>query len=161
MEKELDTKELLLKGKKRALRLLERKDYSRKELKERLLKDGYSLELVEQIIDYVDSFHYLDDTRVAGSFIRGRKEYKSKRELEYLLKQKGISEDEIDLALEENYKNEDGISQEEIAIRRNLNKYHVDEAALEEMSYEEKQKVAAKLYRKGFEQDKIRKLLHL
>lgn len=161
MDKIIDEKELLLNGKKRALRLLERKDYSRKELKARLLKDGYSAELTEQIIDYVDSFHYLDDTRVAGSFIRGRKEYKSKRELEYLLKQKGISEEEIDLALEENYKNEDGISQEEVAICRNLSKYHVDEAALEEMSYEEKQKVAAKLYRKGFEQEKIRKLLRM
>ena len=161
MEKELDTKELLLKGKKRALRLLERKDYSRKELKERLLKDGYSVELVEQIIDYVDSFHYLDDTRVAGSYIRGRKEYKSKRELEYLLKQKGISEEEIAQALEDNYINEDGISQEEAAIRRNLAKYRVTEETLEEMSYEEKQKIAAKLYRKGFEQDKIRKLLQM
>ena len=158
---EAEKKELLLKGKKRALRLLERKDYSRKELKERLIKDGYSTELVEQIIDYVDSFHYLDDVRMAGSFIRSRKEYKSKRELEYLLKQKGISEEEISQALEENYRNEDGISQEEIAIRRQLNKYHVDEAALEEMSYDEKQKVAAKLYRKGFTQESIRKLLQM
>ncbi|MBP3568544.1 MAG: RecX family transcriptional regulator [Lachnospiraceae bacterium] len=161
MNERMDEKELLLKGKKRALRLLERKDYSRKELIERLLKDGYMTEQVEQIIDYVDSFHYLDDIRVAGSFIRGRKEYKSKRELEYLLKQKGISEEEIELAMEENYKNEDGIAQEELAIQRNLNKYHINEAMLEEMTYEEKQKIAARLYRKGFGQDKIRKMLLL
>lgn len=161
MEKELDEKELLLKGKKRALRLLERKDYSRKELMTRLLKDGYEQELIEKIIDYVDSFHYLDDTRVAGSFIRGRKEYKSKRELEFLLKQKGIREENIVLAFEENYKNEDGIAQEEVAIQKYLQKYHVTAEALEEMSYEEKQKVAAKLYRKGFETDKIKKLLQM
>ncbi len=36
----LDEKELLIKGKKRALRLLERKDYSRKELSDKLKKDG-------------------------------------------------------------------------------------------------------------------------
>lgn len=161
MEKELEKKELLVKGKKRALSLLERKDYSRKELTDRLLKDGYEPELVEQIITYVDNFHYLDDSRVAGNFIRSRKEYKSKRELEFLLKQKGISEEEIDVALEENYKNEDGVAQEEVAIRRNLRKYSVDEDALQEMSYEEKQKIAAKLYRKGFDSDKIRKLLQM
>ncbi|MBQ8039135.1 MAG: regulatory protein RecX [Lachnospiraceae bacterium] len=161
MGEEAEKKELLLKGKKRALRLLERKDYSRKELTERLRKDGYEEELTAQIISYVDSFHYLDDLRVAESFIRGRKEYKSKRELEFLLKQKGISDDEIDTALEENYKNEDGISQEEVAIGRYLRKYHVTEEQLEQMSYEEKQKIAAKLYRKGFEQDKIRKLLQM
>lgn len=161
MEKELDKKELLLKGKKRALRLLERKDYSRKELKERLRKDGYEESMVDEIIAYVDSFHYLDDARVAGSYIRGRKEIKSKRELEYMLKQKGISETDIELALEENYKNEDGIPQEEVAILRHLRKLHLEEEQLEKITYEEKQKIAAKLYRKGFEQDKIRKILGL
>ncbi len=161
MEQELDEKELLLKGKKRALRLLERKDYSRKELTDKLFKDGYDDGMVEQIIAYVDSYHYLDDSRIAGSFIRGKKEYKSRRELEYLLKQKGISEEEIYSALEENYKNEDGISQEEVAIARFLRKYQVDKEVLETMSYEEKQKLAAKLYRKGFESDKIRKLLQM
>lgn len=161
MEKELDEKELLIKGKKRALRLLERKDYSRKELTDRLRKDGYDETMVEQIISYVDSFHYLDDSRVAGSYIRGRKELKSKRELEYLLKQKGISETDIELALEENYKNEDGISQEEVAISRYLRKCHLNEEQLEEMTYEEKQKIAAKLYRKGFDLEKIRKMLHM
>ena len=115
--------------------------------------------MIEQIIQYVDSFHYLDDVRVAGSFIRGRKEYKSRRELEYLLKQKGISEEDIELALEENYRNEDGISQEEAAIRKQLQKYHVDENGLAELSFEEKQKIAAKLYRKGFASDKIKKIV--
>lgn len=161
MEKELDEKELLLKGKKRALRLLERKDYSRKELKDKLCKDGYEENIIEQIIAYVDSFHYLDDSRVAGSFIRGRKEYKSKREIEFLLKQKGISEEEIENAIEENYKNEDGIAQEEIAIKKYLHKYHITEEILPEMDYEEKQKIAAKLYRKGFDSDKIRKMLQM
>ena len=161
MEKELDEKELLLKGKKRALRLLERKDYSRKELWNRLLKDGYEECLIEQIISYVDSYHYLDDTRVAGNYIRGKKGYKSKRELEFLLKQKGISEDDILIAMEENYKNEEGISQEEVAIERFLQKNHASKDELEEMPYEEKQKVAAKLYRKGFDSEKIRKMLQM
>lgn len=159
MDEVMEVKERLLKGKKRALRLLERKDYSRQELINRLQKDGYETELIEQIIQYVDSFHYLDDVRVAGSFIRGRKEYKSRRELEYLLKQKGISEEDIELALEENYRNEDGISQEEAAIRKQLQKYHVDENGLAELSFEEKQKIAAKLYRKGFASDKIKKIV--
>jgi len=79
MDKKPDEKELLIKGKKRALRLLERKDYSRKELWNRLQKDGYDERLTEQIISYVDSYHYLDDTRVAGSYIRSKKGYKSKR----------------------------------------------------------------------------------
>ena len=161
MEQQAEEKELLIKGKKRALRLLERKDYSRKELAERLLKDGYEQHMVEQIILYVDSYHYLDDVRVAGNFIRRRKENKSKKELEYLLKQKGIGEDDISGAMELYYKNEDGVAQEEIAISKQLRKYKIEEGQLEEMSYEEKQNIAAKLYRKGFDSAKIRKLLQM
>ena len=160
-EKLPDKKEQLLQGKKRALRLLERKDYTRKELLDKLRKDGYSEELVDKIIEYIDSYHYLDDTRVAGNYIRGRMEHKSKKEIEYMLKQKGISEEEIDLAMSENYKNEDGIPQEEIAIRRFLQKLHIDDEAIFELSYEEKQKIAAKLYRKGFALEKIRKSLQM
>ena len=160
MEFESDEKELLLKGKKRALRLLERKDYSRKELIDKLVKDGYEQTMIEQIISYVDSYHYLDDSRVAGSFIRGKKEYKSKREIEMLLKQKGISDEEILMAMEEHYTNEDGMNQEELAITRILRKYRVEDS-LPEMTYEEKQKIAAKLYRKGFASDTIRKLLQM
>ncbi len=149
----IDEKELLLKGKKRALRLLERKDYSRKELSDRLKKDGYESEMIDKIIEYVDSYHYLDDSRVAESYVRSRSGYKSKREIEYLLKQKGISDEEIDIALEENYENEEEV------IRKQIHKYHVTEDSLKEMSYEEKQKIAAKLYRKGFEPDKIKRQL--
>ncbi len=157
----LSEEERLLYGKKRAMRLLERKDYSRKELTERLLKDGYKEELVESILEYLDGYHYLDDVRVAGSYIRSVKEYKSKKELEYKLKQKGIREEDIAEAIEENYKNEDGTSQEEIAIKRQLLKYHITEEVLDDFSYEEKQKIAAKLYRKGFGTDKIRKELQM
>ncbi len=161
MEQQSEKKELLLKGKKRALRLLERKDYSRKELSERLKKDGYEPEIIDKILEYADSFHYLDDTRVAESYIRSHKGFKSRHELEYLLKQKGISEEEIDLALEENYISEEGTSQEEEVIKKQLVKYHLTEEILQEMSYEEKQKYAARLFRKGFEPDKIKKQLRM
>jgi len=63
--------------------------------------------------------------------------------------------------MNENYKNEDGIPQEEVAIKKFLQKNHVDEESVFDLSYEEKQKIAAKLYRKGFDSEKIRKILHL
>lgn len=160
MEQE-ETKELLLKGKKRALRLLERKDYSRKELTDRLVRDGYSQEMVVQIMEYLDSFHYLSDVRVAENYIRCHMETTSRRKLEYMLYQKGISEEDINLAMEENYKNDDDIPQEEVVIRNQIKKYRISEEQLQELSYEEKNKIAAKLYRKGFGQEKIRKVLYM
>lgn len=155
MEGKTPEKELLIKGKKRALRLLERKDYTRKELENRLLKDGYEPEMVEQIIAYVDSYQYLNETRVAENFVRSRMHHKSKRELQYLLKQKGIGEEDISYAMEENY------TDEEEVIKTYLRKFHAEEETLSKMTYEEKQKIAVKLYRKGFEHEKIRKVLHI
>ena len=156
-----EEKELLLKGKKRALRLLERKDYSRRELTERLKRDGYSEEIVTQIIEYVDSFHYLSDVRVAANYVRCHMANTSRRKMEFMLKQKGISEEDITLAMEENLQDPDGISQEEKAIRNQIKKYALEEEQLQEMSYAEKTKIAAKLYRRGFEQEIIRKVLQM
>ena len=156
-----EEEELLKRGKKRAMHLLEKRDYSRKELRDKLIKGEYPEEIIEEIFSYLDAFHYLDDLRVAGTFIRNRKEQKSKRELEYLLKQKGISEEDICTAMAENYVTESGESQEALAIQKCLQKYHVTEEQIETLSYEEKQKLAAKLYRKGFAGDKIRNILQM
>lgn len=156
--------EMLTVGKRYAMHLLAKKDYARGELIEKLKKEGYDGTVQEKIIAYLDSFHYLDDIRYAGMLIRGRKEHKSRREIEYLLKQKGISEDDIQTAMETNYQaeyeSEEKNSPEEAAMKRQLCKYHVTEENLKDLDFTEKQKIAAKLYRKGFSQDNIRRILN-
>ena len=147
MEKELDTKELLLKGKKRALRLLERKDYSRKELKERLLKDGYSVELVEQIIDYVDSFHYLDDVRYAENYTRYSQEKLSRTQIKQKLMTKGVSQETIQLALEHEYS-----ADESEHIRRLLDKRGYEYAGHDEGEF---RRTYQYLLRRGFRSSDI------
>ena len=89
-----------IKKQKRALDLLQRRDYAKKELIERLEKDGYEKDMIDEIIVYIEGFHYLDDVRVAGSYIRSKKGQKSKREIEYRLKQRGISSEAIAIAME-------------------------------------------------------------
>lgn len=165
--------ERLLQGKKRAMRLLERRDYSRKELTEKLESDGYEEDLLSEIIAYLDSYHYLDDVRYAGSLIRSRKTVKSRRELLYYLRTKGLSEEAIEAAMESDYhmkeealysiceQVEPDLSPETVAIQRQLQKYHVTEEELLTMEYAAKQKIAAKLYRKGYSEENIRKELHM
>ena len=180
---ELSDEERLLRGKKYAMHLLERRDYSRKELTEKLRKSGYENEVLAGILAYLDSYHYLDDVRYAGMLIRSRKTVKSRKELLFYLKTKGISDEDIEVAMEANYhmreeysslclekadSNIDGLSEEEwsrspemAAIQKQLRKYHITEETLCELEYEEKQKIAAKLYRRGYAKDSIRKTLHL
>lgn len=177
-KQELPREERLLQGKKRAMHLLEHRDYSRKGLTEKLVRDGYEEDLISEIIAYLDSYHYLDDVRYAESLIRSRKTTKSRRELMYYLKTKGISEEAIEMAMESNYHMKEEIvcqpygeaelsdaepelSPETTAIRRQLQKYCATEEELLTMDYAAKQKIAAKLYRKGYSEENIRRELHL
>lgn len=177
-KQDIPKEECLLQGKKRAMRLLEGRDYSRRELTEKLMRDGYGEDLISEIIAYLDAYHYLDDVRYAESLIRSRKTVKSRRELLYYLKAKGISEETAEAAMESNYHmreealyplreesgetDEEGdLSPETVAIRRQLQKYHVAKEELFAMDYAAKQKIAAKLYRKGYAEENIRKELYL
>ncbi len=177
-KQDLSREERLLQGKKRAMHFLERRDYSRKGLIEKLARDGYEESLISEIIDYLDSYHYLDDVRFAESLIRSRKTTKSRRELLYYLKTKGISEEAIEAAMESNYHMkeealyqpygeseisdaESELSPEITAIRRQLQKYYSTKEELLAMDYVTKQKIAAKLYRKGYSEENIRKELYL
>ena len=72
--------------------LLASKDYTIKEIEQKLKKASYPESVIEQIISYGVEKHYLDDWRYASDYIRFHKEGKSIRQLKYKLKEKGISE---------------------------------------------------------------------
>lgn len=177
-EQEVPREERLLQGKKRAMRLLEHRDYSKRELTEKLVRDGYEEDLISEIIAYLNSYHYLDDVRYAENLIRSRKTSKSRRELLHYLKTKGISEEAVEMAMESNYHMKDeasylfseesdeteeerNLSPEIVAIRKQLQKYQATKEELLAMEYATRQKIAAKLYRKGYSEENIRRELHL
>lgn len=168
-QEEMQQKQLSL-GKRRAMNLLSRRDYSRKELTDKLKKDMYGEKLIEEILQYLDSYHYLDDIRYAGVIIRGRMQSKSRREIVCYLKTKGISEEDIEEAMSIHYhiecdeqeqrtKEASLDSPEQYALKNQLRKYRVTKEILSEMSYADKQKLAARFYRKGYSQDIFRKEL--
>ena len=57
-------------AKKRALHLLEKMDRTEKNLKDKLLQNGYPNKLAEEAVAYVKSYHYVDDLRYAKNYIR-------------------------------------------------------------------------------------------
>ena len=81
---------MLPRAKFRALNLLKVRDRSRQELAQRLKMDGYPESVIKDTMAYVDSYHYLDDARFARNYVDYRGSRKSRRELEYELKMKGI-----------------------------------------------------------------------
>ena len=79
-------------SRKAALKLLEYKGRTEKELREKLAEKGFGEELIEDAVAYAASFGYLDDRRYAQSYILNRQGSKSRRKLQNELRQKGIGE---------------------------------------------------------------------
>ncbi|MCR4693730.1 MAG: recombination regulator RecX [Pseudobutyrivibrio sp.] len=142
---------LIPRCKKRGLYLLQKQDRSRKNLTDKLLEGGYPIDVVDEAIAYIDSFGYIDDERMARSYIRFYQDSRSKMRIRQDLKKKGISDDVINIALEDEYAND-----EMELINALLTKKHYDK---EEASYEDKGKMYRFLASRGFSSDAIKKAL--
>ena len=73
--------ELLKEAKLKALQLLTGMDRTENQLREKLKQKEYPTEIVEQAIEYVKSFGYINDERYAQRYIEYKKTRKSKKEL--------------------------------------------------------------------------------
>ena len=142
----------LLEAKKKAMSLLKYMDRTEWQLRDKLAAKGFSEEAVEGAVDYVKSFHYLDDYRYAVHFVELHYEQRSRQRMRQDLYQRHVPEEYIDLALESICENDD------VALQEALRKITKGET---EFYYEEKQKIAGKLYRKGFRLGDIKRVLDM
>lgn len=129
--------------------LLEYRDRSEWELRSKLQKAEFCQEAVEEAIAYVKSFHYLDDERYAFHYVEVYRESRSIGRIRQDLRNKHISDELISLALE-NIDYDDSIALDK-AFDKVIRGYDAS------ISYEEQQKLMAKLFRKGFQYDQIRR----
>lgn len=139
--------EEILRAKKKAMSLLQHMDRTEWELRSKLEKAGFTEESVQEAMEYVKSFHYIDDRRYAFRFVEIYCESRSIQRIRQDLQKKHISDELITLALEEIEYDDSR------ALEKALDK--VLSGIGHELSYEERQKIIAKLYRKGFRVDQI------
>lgn len=146
---------LPLRAKKRAMNLLQKREYTAASLREKLRDGEYPEECIEEAIAYVESYGYVDDLRYARDFIVYNMERKSRMRIEQDLMRKGICKDTIRAVFEE--LEEDGMRQDEVSMIRSLlekKKYDAKTA-----DGQEKQRMYAFLYRKGFHADAINRVI--
>lgn len=143
MEKEI------LQAKKKAMSILEYKDRTEGELREKLQRAEFSEVAIEEAIAYVKSYHYIDDERYAIRFVEYHMDSRSIQRMRQDLKKRYVPEEYIDIALENIQYNEME------AVTKALQK--VTKSWEKKPTYEEKQKIIAKIYRKGFRLDNIQK----
>lgn len=141
----------------RCMNLLQSKDYTHRQLEDKLRQGEYPKEIIEDAIAYVESYGYIDDKRYAKDFIEYNMDSKSRVRIESDLMKKGIRKELISKIFDE--LKEDGTEIDETAmIRKLLLKKNYD---LHSAGNEEKRKMYAFLSRKGFCPDAIGRALLL
>ncbi len=135
-------------AKKRAMHLLERMDRTEQQLRSKLIAAEYPPDLIDEAIDYVRSYHYLDDARYADCYVRMHGTTKSGGMLRMELQRKGVASDTIDrtLAAQEDERDESAM------IRELMKKRHFDP---QNADAAERRRMYAYLQRRGFRSSDI------
>lgn len=141
-------------AKLRAMHLLNAMGRTEVQLRQKLERDNYTEDVIDEAIAYVKSFGYVNDDNYARNFIESRKDKKSKKEIFAQLSQKGIEKEVIERAFEECYEYDDSRG----AIMAILQKKHYDP---ENADRKETQKILGYLMRKGFGYEDIRQVIQV
>lgn len=155
--RQIMTQILPKRAKLRSMNLLQSRDYTRKQLEDKLKRGEYPQECIEEALSYVESYGYIDDRRYAGDYIEYHIQNKSRMRIETDLMRRGISKEVIRQAFE--MLGDLGVAQDEAALIRDLlnkKKYCAHTA-----TKQEQQKMYGFLYRKGFSSEAISRALEL
>lgn len=155
--REIQEEILPKRARKRAMNLLQKRDYTAAGLREKLRNGDYPETCIEEAIAYVESYGYIDDLRYARDFILYNLDRKSRTRIEQDLQRKGIDRKLVEQVFTE--LEEEGTSQdEETMIKALLQKKKYD---VKMATRQEKQRMYAFLYRRGFHSETISRVLSL
>jgi regulatory protein len=79
--------------------LLSRQAYSTAQVKEKLLKKEVSNDIIVQVLEKLESYRFLDDSRFAETYVQSRQKRKGRIALRRELQQKGIAETIVEKTL--------------------------------------------------------------
>ncbi len=141
-------------AKRKALSLLTDMDRTEQQLRTKLKAKSYSDDVVEEAIDYVKSFGYVNDGNYAERFILSKQRSKSRREIYAALCERGVERDIVLKALDECYEEYDEVDTIRLlAAKKNYSN--------EDSSDVEKRKIYAYFLRKGFQNEDIRQVIQV
>lgn len=155
----------LPRAKKRALLLLGKKEYTKREMEKKLVSDGYPDATVSVTLEYLAELRYVEDASYAERYALYLLPRHSEREAYQKMLQKGFDKEMIKEAMaaaKETYRLEHGeagdeeTSPELDAIRTFLRKKGYRPEFADE---EKKKKMVMSLYRKGFSLSDIRTVI--
>lgn len=140
---------IIPKAKRKAISYLEKSSRTEQEIRDKLRRELYQEDIIENVIKYLYSYHYLNDDWVAENFVRSNQFRHSRKWLEMKLSQKGIDKDRLHIFFEEEYS-------EKFAIQKEIEKKL---KGRKQINWDEKNKIMAYLYRKGYNIHESRKVI--
>ncbi len=153
--KEILSEVLPKRAKLRSMNLLKGREYTEYQIREKLKQGLYPEEAIDEAVEYVKSYRYIDDRRYTKDYIVYYSESRSRGRIEQDLLRRGIGKELIRAVYEEDLGGEK-LPDEMPLIEKWLEKKNYDR---ESADYRERQKMGAFLYRKGFSLDNIEKIL--
>ncbi len=138
----------LSRAKRQVMNILQRMDKTKHEIITKLKQAGHNDDIISETLVYIDGYNYIDDEKYARQYVRYKRDNLSKREIVNKLLIKGVSKEVAMEAILDEYESEETAIIKAINKRRRTN---------QELSEDDKRKLSASLYRKGFELDSIRK----
>lgn len=154
---EILAKVLPKRAKLRSMNLLKSRAYTEYQIREKLRQGFYPERAIDEAVTYLKSFGYINDRRYVKDYILYYSESRSQGRIEQELFRKGISKDMIHNVYAEDL-GEEKLPDEISLMEKLLLKKHYDK---ENADYQEKQKMGAFLYRKGFSLGNIEKMLSM
>jgi len=150
------TETLPKRAKLRGMALLTKKPYTEKLLRDKYERSEYPGNIIDDAIDYLKSFNYINDVQYSLDYIYTYRNSRSITRIKNDLIGKGVKKQDIVEAINQTALSEDGLPNEIEQIKEILRKkrYNPDDA-----TWEESRKMAASLMRKGYCTDKIRKCI--
>ncbi len=142
----------------KALFLLERRDHTEAELRQKLKNKDFLPESIDMVIDRLKEYNFIDDRRFTEHYLRYHMGEQSRRTLSMKLLQKGICADLFDTVYGELVSEFDVSPEQEAlekAVRAALRKSERKGYSITYLPKEEKNRIVASLYRKGFAVGKI------
>lgn len=144
-------------AKLRAMNLLKSREYTEKQLRNKLKQGLYPEPVIEKALEYVAGYHYTDDLRYAVTYIADHETTRSRLRIEQDLIAKGIDRATLEQAWarwEEQGGNQDELKMMERLLQKRG--YHAETAG-----YKEKQKTYSFLVRKGFAPEAVLKVINM
>lgn len=137
-------------ARERCFNLLAQKNMTELELRKKLTDSYYPSEIIDSTISCLKRNHLIDDEFYADNFVSFHQKNKSIRQIKQELSKKGIDRETVCRIIEDNP------IDEEQNIARILEKKHFD---AENATPEERTKICGYLLRKGYDYDKVRRMI--